>query len=288
MKKLVLLIPVAGLFALAGALEAQEAVATPSPATTDNLSVPGAPPASATIDNPASLSLNPGAPAVGTPVSENTPTEEPKEQAKEPAATPRPTPASIPAPEGAKHIIPTDAPASDTELLTPTEDNGAATESLPPPDDTLPAAEPNSADMLNPDDTLVPPDVTESEPPPAPKIAENKYKEDRVLKVHYQEVKLQALKDVKVRSLHEQADAAKTDEGKRQALREYYRLLFAKMVKIDASLQAKCDEMEKAYLRRLGQYRVEPTIPLNPPPTPEPLEMAEASPTPKPKAKRSE
>jgi hypothetical protein len=30
--------------------------------------------------------------------------------------------------------------------------------------------------------------------------------------------------------------------------------------------------METAYLRRLAQERLEPTIPLNPPPTPEPLQ----------------
>jgi hypothetical protein len=43
--------------------------------------------------------------------------------------------------------------------------------------------------------------------------------------------------------------------------------------------------MLQAYLRRLGQYRVEPTIPLHPPPTPEPLALAEPSASPKEKKK---
>jgi hypothetical protein len=30
--------------------------------------------------------------------------------------------------------------------------------------------------------------------------------------------------------------------------------------------------MEDAYIRRLAQDRLEPTIPLNPPPTPEPIQ----------------
>jgi hypothetical protein len=54
-------------------------------------------------------------------------------------------------------------------------------------------------------------------------------------------------------------------------MREYYRLLFKKIVAIDKSLAEKCKVMETAYLRRLAQERLEPTIPLNPPPTPEPL-----------------
>jgi hypothetical protein len=234
-------------------------------------------------------SPTPEATPEATPKS--TPTPAPKEETKKPEATPRPTPASIPAPEGVKPSIPPDAADSDASLLPPPVDATGAGEEPPPPppDDSLPADSSGGTEALNPDATLVPPDATgapEDVPPPAPKIAENKFKEARDLQVRYQEVKLQALKDDAVRSLHEQADAAKTDEGKRQALREYYRLLFAKMVSIDKDLEKKCDEMQKAYLRRLGQYRVEPTIPLNPPPTPAPIEMAEASPTPKPKSRR--
>jgi len=40
---------------------------------------------------------------------------------------------------------------------------------------------------------------------------------------------------------------------------------------VDKDLSARCDVMEKAYLARLAQMRLEPTIPLNPPPTPVPL-----------------
>jgi hypothetical protein len=215
-----------------------------------------------------------------------------QEATPEPSPTPTATPAaSVKDTDKPKTAPASEATSSDADLLPEPAETGSAEEPPPPPavDEALPTDDSGAADALNPDDTLVPPDATglpEDVPPPAPTIVENKYKAERELKVRYQEVKLQALKDAKVRSLHEQAEAAKTDEGKRQALREYYRLLFAKMVAIDGDLQTKCEEMERAYLRRLGQYRVAPSIPLQPPPTPEPLELAEASPTPTPKPKR--
>ena len=82
---------------------------------------------------------------------------------------------------------------------------------------------------------------------------------------------MQVEKDPKVMSLFEQAEKAKTFEDQRAAMREYYRLLFKKISTVDKSLADKCKVMETAYLRRLAQERLEPTIPLNPPPTPEPL-----------------
>jgi hypothetical protein len=256
MKKSAILVPVIALLALCAAAVAQEA--SPSPSATP---APTATATPAATETPAAPSPSP------SPAEAKAPEEKPAEEKAEATPTPEASP-------------------SDADLLPlPVE----SADVPPPPDDTLPAAdEPGTADVLNPDATLIPPDVTsdESVPPPPPAIVENKYKEERELKVRYQEVKLQALKDAKVRSLHEQAEAARTDEGKRQALREYYRLLFAKMVSIDKDLEKKCEEMQRAYLRRLGQYRVAPTIPLSPPPTPEPIEVVEASPTPTPKPRR--
>lgn len=94
---------------------------------------------------------------------------------------------------------------------------------------------------------------------------------DRKLKVRYQEVRIQVEKDPAVRSLMEQSKAAKSFEDERAALREYYRLLFKKMKKVDKELTERCNRMETAYITRLMQTRIEPTIPLNPPPTPAPL-----------------
>mgnify|MGYP001191707993 CR=1 FL=1 len=138
--------------------------------------------------------------------------------------------------------------------------------------DTLPTEE--GLDIPNPDE-LLPDDVYAPEDdeiaPPAPTITESKIDRDRRLAIRYQEVKLLALKDPAIREMREKADVARTDEAKRQALREYYKMLFAKMVSIDPELTKKCELMETAYMRRVSQFRVMPTIPLQPPPTPEPL-----------------
>jgi hypothetical protein len=91
---------------------------------------------------------------------------------------------------------------------------------------------------------------------------------DRKQKLLYREVRTKAEKDAAVISLREQAEAATTFEGERAAYREYYRALFRKMKQLDNSLSKKCDLMEKAYLTRLAQTRIEPTIPLEPPPKP--------------------
>ena len=113
---------------------------------------------------------------------------------------------------------------------------------------------------------------SDSGPGGAPNLAGPSAQEiERKLKIRYQEVRIQVEKDPAVHSLMEQSKTAKTFEDERAALREYYRLLFKKMKKADKDLTARCDMMEKAYLARLGQMRIEPTIPLNPPPTPAPL-----------------
>lgn len=158
---------------------------------------------------------------------------------------------------------------------------------LPPLEDELPSIP--TDEMLDPstlisDDSYAVPDFPTDEPadfpsedypvdfaPPPPVVRENEFEKERKLKQRYQQVKLQALKDQAIRGMRDRADVARTDEDKRAALREYYRMLFAKIVTIDPELQDQTDVLEQAYLRRLGQYRVEPTIPLNPPPTPVPL-----------------
>lgn len=139
--------------------------------------------------------------------------------------------------------------------------------------DFLPMGEVSPDEIPDPGN-LFPEDLFPSDfaPPPPPAVTENRAERERKLRVRFQEVRTEALKDSAVRNLKDQADRAPTDERKRAALREHYRLLFAKMVSIDPELEDRCAKMEEAYIRRLTQFRVEPTIPLTPPPTPEPLD----------------
>jgi hypothetical protein len=137
------------------------------------------------------------------------------------------------------------------------------------------AIAPTRADEAMPDEAYTQPDalVPDLAPvaPPPPVSFESAQEKARQLSIRYREVRVQAEKDPRVVSLLQQAERARTLEDQRAAMREYYRLLFKKIASIDKSLAEKCKVMETAYLRRLAQERLEPTIPLNPPPTPEPL-----------------
>lgn len=255
MKNRLFPLTVASLFALAQPAFSQEK-ATPTPSATATPTPTATPSPSPTPAPAATPDL---------PEASPQPTASP-----EATATPDADAASTASP-AAKADAKKDAKTDADFLPEPTDASlGAPIE--PNPDAALPTNEVAPSDVPNPDN-LIPQGTADSDnAPPAPaKTVENKFEQDRKLQVRYQQVKLQALKDADIRSLQEQADAAKTDEMKRQALREYYRLLFAKMTSIDATLKDKCDVMQQAYLRRLGQYRVSPSIPLQPPPTPAPL-----------------
>ncbi|HEY5768327.1 MAG TPA: hypothetical protein VIS71_00660 [Terrimicrobium sp.] len=182
------------------------------------------------------------------------------------AASPTPAPVALPspspAPEAAVSPEPLPAPASppaESLDVIPME-GGAPLETAPvmPDDGSI------QTDALIPDERPI-------GPPAVPSSFESAQEKARQLSIRYREVRVQAEKDPKVVSLFEQAERARTLEDQRAALREYYRLLFKKIIAIDKSLTEKCKTMEIAYIRRLAQERLEPTIPLNPPPTPEPL-----------------
>jgi hypothetical protein len=169
-----------------------------------------------------------------------------------PEAPPEPPPPLAPAeaaPQPTPDVIPMGGAPLDTQNLAPLDPSM--------PDDAF--TQPNA----------VIPDVA---PPPVGQALDNAQEKLRLQNIRYREVRVQVEKDPQVENLLTQSNKAKTSEGKRAALREYYRLLFKKMVAVDKSLEEKCRLMEDAYIRRLAQDRLEPTIPLNPPPTPEPIQ----------------
>jgi hypothetical protein len=234
----------------AGFLLAQEP--SPSPAPTADVSpTPFAPPTpegfpAPLIDPAASPSLVPEADAPPPPLDTPPP----------PAPdTPPPAPEGIPNPSAAESdSIPIEggAPLDTREIAPARPDEGMPDEAYTEPDALIPDAGPVG-------------------PPPAPVTFESTQEKARQLSIRYRDVRVQVEKDPKVASLREQAERARTLEDQRAAMREYYRLLFKKIASVDKSLAEKCKVMETAYLRRLTQERLEPTIPLNPPPTPEPL-----------------
>jgi len=177
----------------------------------------------------------------------------------EPSPTPEASPEPKPAPEAKE------APVSDRDFITL-------------PDQTTLSGETINAETavsITPDAPISDPNAllpsSSSEIPDAAAVAVNNEAQERKIKVRYKQVRLEADQDSNVTALLDKAKKATTFEGERAAYREYYRALFRRMKKIDSSIAKKCDEMEKAYLNRLAQTRIEPTIPLEPPPNPKPL-----------------
>lgn len=186
-------------------------------------------------------------------------------------------PGSMPAPTsfapepGQQGAAPADAsaPASTTpDPMAPAPDSGMGS-----PGQNPPPSDPNS---------LIPPPAEPEQPSPI-NASGNEEKQRQEQKTRYYSVKVKADKEEALASLQQKADKAKSDEAKRQALREYYDLLAKRMKKIDPSLSEWIDTMHAAYLRRLAQVRVEPTIPVNPPPVPE----TSVAPSPTPKKKET-
>ena len=170
---------------------------------------------------------------------------------------PEPTAATQAASQPAKSdaaATPASASSASSEPAAPAPNSGMGSAGQNPP-----PSDPNS---------LIPPPAEPEQPSPI-NAAGNEEKQRQDQKTRYYTVKVKADKEEALVSLQQKADKAKSDEAKRQALREYYDLLAKRMKKIDPSLSEWIDTMHAAYLRRLAQVRVEPTIPLNPPPVPD-------------------
>jgi len=153
--------------------------------------------------------------------------------------------------------------AAPADPLAPGANSGAGS-----PGQNPPQSDPNS---------LIPPPVEPSQPSPI-NSAGNEEKQRQDQKAKYYAAKVKADKEEGLASLLTKSDNAKSDETKREILREYYDLLAKRMKKIDPSISDWIDTMHAAYLRRLQQIRVEPSIPQGLPPIPD----SSASPSPSP------
>lgn len=129
-----------------------------------------------------------------------------------------------------------------------------------------------TGEVISTEETFIEPLEFEDVPPPPadPRVlAASSEAEERRVKTSYKQARLKAEKEPALVALLEKAQSASTFEAERAAYRAYYRELFRLMRKIDSSIAKKCDLMEKTYLTKLAQTRIEPTIPLEPPPKPE-------------------
>ena len=178
-----------------------------------------------------------------------------------PTAEPQASPAPQVAPSDQDFInLPNEPAVQSTDIISDSQISLSG--------EPIPAAE-SDKDYVDPNQ-LMPTDAAPAPIDPRTLAAAGE-EQERKIKIRYQQVRAKAEQDSDVASLLAKAKTATTFEGERAAYRKYYELLFKKMRKLDSSLSKKCDLMEKTYLARLAQTRVEPTIPLEPPPKPEPL-----------------
>ena len=203
-----------------------------------------------------------------------------------PEATPAPSlfstsPAGVPASNA-----PTPAPAdtADTADTVVAPTNNQASNAITPADPLAPGANsgvgsPGQNPPQSDPNSLIPPPIEPSQPSPI-NTAGNEEKQRQDQKAKYYAAKVKADKEEALASLLTKSDKAKSDETKREILREYYDLLAKRMKKIDPSISEWIDTMHAAYLRRIQQIRVEPSIPEGLPPTIGGTPSASPSPSP--------
>ena len=131
-------------------------------------------------------------------------------------------------------------------------------EKMPQFDDAI--SRPAPPPSLLPDEIPQRPKRTDK-PNPKP---EAKTKQDTAadmdLRVRYRKARNIAETTDKIRAAWEQTRYAKCDQDKRDALRRYYDLLFAKMVSMDRGIAPLVEERQKAETFRLTQTRIAPTV----------------------------
>jgi hypothetical protein len=83
-------------------------------------------------------------------------------------------------------------------------------------------------------------------------------------RIRFREAKTKALRDAQVQAQWERSVQARTDYERREALKSYYKLLYARIGKLDSSIKKLIEERQQYSLRRLEQDRIDPTVPFDP------------------------
>jgi hypothetical protein len=71
-------------------------------------------------------------------------------------------------------------------------------------------------------------------------------------RIHFRQAKTRALKDEKVQEKWNEVQSAKTDAVKMESLKQFYTLLFDRMLKVDASLKTRIEKVKSEI-----DYRIE-------------------------------
>jgi hypothetical protein len=81
-------------------------------------------------------------------------------------------------------------------------------------------------------------------------------------RVRLRELIVKVRKEPKVAAELDRAETAKTDLQKREALKNYYTLLYDRVAKLDPKLKTRVTELQRRSINRLTQTRLDPTEPL--------------------------
>ena len=162
----------------------------------------------------------------------------------------RPAFAADPAPTGNPEATPAKASPADPDKALPLDD---------------PSPRPSTPPSLLPDE--IPPRAKRPEKmgPPAGTKPEAKRKQETTaakldLRVRYRKARNIAETSDRVRAAWEETRYPKSDQQKRDALRRYYDLLFAKMLGMDQGIAPLVEERRKAETALLTQTRIAPTV----------------------------
>jgi len=88
--------------------------------------------------------------------------------------------------------------------------------------------------------------------------------DEMAARIRLRQLKSRVLREPKVQALYEKAQAAPTDYEKRETLKEYYKLLYTRIEKLDGSLKKRVAALQHQSISRLTQTKIDPTDPLDP------------------------
>jgi hypothetical protein len=175
-----------------------------------------------------------------------------------PVASPTATPAATPAPQ------PTAAAAQPAASGTAAMPEAAAPAASPDSNQLFsePNSEPNLENAMLPTEGM--PEISQPGgidhmPAGGPVFRRTKTSESveqMNLRIRLRQAKTRALVDPKVQEALERADAAKTEPERREALRDYYKTLYDRMVRIDSSVKKSADLLKAQYLQRLDDSHI--------------------------------
>ena len=87
--------------------------------------------------------------------------------------------------------------------------------------------------------------------------------DEMAARIRLRELTNKASLDPKIVDELDKANHARTDLEKREGLKQYYTLLYGRVVKLDRSLEKRATELKARLIRRLAQTRVDPTEPID-------------------------